>query len=276
MSLISFRKAVMALAVEITPILPQCSGAIWTVEDTDALAEVCAQVLIGRALHAAQILDGVHPPGSPPIISAALKEKLRQELRPETEVKIWHRDGLLFEVISWVAARITATADEAISDPHLKATNQGTDCVKVTIDAATRTLKRATIYEYKCTTNWRQLFAKDVLGAFREYLSGERDNQLAQAAITLLINFEFTPAERGVAYDQLIQQRPLAFQASLTVQPSGFSAAQRLALFTDYDGIAGDVATRGGSTLPLDDVRGWFDLFSARVWAKIEDFDVRR
>ncbi|MBS7671496.1 hypothetical protein [Croceicoccus gelatinilyticus] len=266
----------MTLVVEPTAILPQCLGSVWTVADPDELAEVCAQILIGRALHAAMILDGVHPAGTPPIVSAALKEKLRLELHPQTDPKIWHRDGLLFEIISWVAARLTATVDDAISDPHLKATNQGTDCVKVTIDPGTRTLTRATVYEYKCTTNWRQLFSQDVLAAFREYVSGERDNQLAQAAITLLIGLGFTPQERNVAYDELIRTRPLAFQASLTVAPSGFTAEQRLALFSGYDTIAGDVTTRGGDTMPLDDVRAWFEDFSGRVWARIEAFDVRR
>ncbi|AWW74435.1 hypothetical protein CD351_08355 [Erythrobacter sp. KY5] len=256
--------------------MPQCLGSVWTVADPDALAEVCAQILIGRALHAAMILDGVHPAGTPPIVSAALKEKLRLELHPQTDPKIWHRDGLLFEIISWVAARLTATVDDAISDPHLKATNQGTDCIKVTIDPETRTLTRATVYEYKCTTNWRQLFSQDVLAAFREYVSGERDNQLAQAAITLSIGLGFTPQERNAAYDELIRTRPLAFQASLTVAPRGFTAEQRLALSSGYDAIAGDVATRGGNIMPLDGVRAWFADFSARVWARIEAFDVRR
>src|SRR4051794_6883808 len=110
----------MSLAVEPTFILPQYIGAVWTVTNADALADICAQILIGRALHAAMILDGVHPAGSPPVVSAALKEKLRRELHPQTGPKIWHRDGLLFEIVSWIAARIAATANEAISDPHLK------------------------------------------------------------------------------------------------------------------------------------------------------------
>lgn len=266
----------MTLTVLPTATPPQCLGTDWTVADVDALAEVCAQIMIGRALHAAMILDGSHPVGTPPIISAALKEKLRIELHPTSNPKIYHRDGLLFEIISWVAARLTATPNDAISDPHLKATNQGTDCVKVTIDPVARTLTRATVYEYKCTTNWRQLFSQDVLAAFREYVSGERDNQLAQAAITLLIELGFTRDERNAAYDELVRTRPLAFQASLTVAPSGFGAAERLALFAGYDAIAGNIAMRGGNTMPLDDVRSWFAGFAARVWTKIEAFDVRR
>lgn len=255
---------------------PQCFGADWTVSDIDALAEVSAQIMIGRALHAARILDGTRPLGSPPMISQALKDKLRVELHPTSDPKIWHRDGLLFEIISWVAAQLSATPNEAISDPHLKATNQGTDCLKVTIDPTTHTLARATVYEYKCSTNWRKHFSGDVLDAFREYVSGERDHQLAQAAITLLIGLGMTDEERDAAYDALIRARPLAFQASLTVAPSTFGAADRLALFTGYDSIAGPVATRGGNTMPLDNVRDWFASFSALVWTKIDDFDVRR
>lgn len=266
----------MFLKVDKVSVEPHCTGAVWIVEDEEGLAEVCAQILIGRALHAAMILDGVHPAGSPPIVSAALKSKLRQELHPDTDPNIWHRDGLLFEIISWVAARLTASEYEAITDPHLKATNQGTDCVKVTIDPTTRTLSRATVYEYKCTTNWRQMFSQDVLAAFRDYLTGERDNQLAQAAISLLSGLDFTNAERGAAYDRLIRQRPLAFQASFTVQPNDFNADQRLALFKGYDGLACDLDSRGGNTMPLDDVRAWFHAFSARVWSRIEVFDVRR
>jgi hypothetical protein len=38
----------------------------------------------------------------------------------------------------------------------------------------------------------------------------------------------------------------------------------------------GDIATRGGNTMPLDDVRGWFASFAALVWTKVEAFDVRR
>ena len=266
----------MPLTLTPTPAPPQCGGTAWTVADPDALAEVTAQVLIGRALHAAQILDGVRQPGTPPMMSAALKEKLRIELHPESSARIWHRDGLLFEIISWVAARISATADEAMLDPHLKATNQGTDCLKVTINPTTHILTRVTVYEYKCTTNWRKLFAGDVKAAFREYVNGERDNQLAQATISLLSCLGLTSAEREAAYDQLIQQRPLAFQASLTVEPSGFTPAQRAALFAGYEEITDDIDVRDGNTLPLDGIRAWFAAFSDRVWTKIEAFDVRR
>jgi len=219
-------------------------------------------------------LEGTHPAGVAPVVSEALKAELHKELHPNNDPRTWHRDGLLFEIICWVVARMAASNDEAITDPHLKATNQGTDCVKVTIDPVNRVLTRATVYEYKCTTNWRRLFSGDVRDAFQEYLSGKRDNQLGQAAIALLAGLGFTPEERGAAYDRLIRHRPIGFQASLTVAPLAFSADDRLALFEGYDAIDADVALRAGNTFPLNDIREWFADFSARVWLRIEAFDV--
>jgi len=182
---------------------------------------------------------------------------------------------LLFEIICWVIARMHASEQDAITDPHLKATNQGTDCVKVTIDPTSRALKQITVYEYKCTTNSRTLFTRDVLKAFREYIDGARDNQLAQATNALLERLGLDDEQRNAAYEKLILVRPFGFQASLTVEPKLFDSISQGKLFAGFDCIAGDAATRSGNTLPLDDVRSWFADFAKQVWAKIEAFNVR-
>ena len=245
--------------------LPQCEGEQWIVDAPDELAHLVALVLVGQAFHAALILEGTHL--GAPKISAKLKETLDKDLHPTTAKGIEHRDGLLFEIICWVAARKGKTGDEKIDNSHLKATNQGTDGVKVTVDAAT-------VYEYKCTIHARQKFQSQVLKSFREYISGERDNQLAQAVLALLETYGFTGSELKTAYDTLIQTRPLAFEASLTVSPIHFPAAKCIALFKDYDSLHVELNLRGGNTLPLDDVRAWFADFAERVWARIATLDV--
>lgn len=252
--------------------LPQCEGEQWIVDVPDELAHLVALVLVGQAFHAALILEGTQL--GAPKISAKLKETLDKDLHPATEKGIEHRDGLLFEIICWVAARKGKTVEEKIDNSHLKATNQGTDGVKVTVDPATKTLTKATVYEYKCTIHARQKFQSQVLKSFREYISGKRDNQLAQAVLALLETYGFTGLELKAAYDTLIQARPLAFEASLTVSPLDFPAAKCIALFKDYDSLQVELDVRGGNTLPLDDVRAWFADFSDRVWAWIAMFDV--
>jgi hypothetical protein len=251
---------------------PQCEGEQWVVNVPDDLAHLVALVLVGQAFHAALILEGTQL--AAPKISAKLKETLDKDLHPTTDKGKEHRDGLLFEIICWVAARKGKTGDEKIDDSHLKSTNQGTDGVKVTVDPATKTLTKATVYEYKCTIHARQKFQSQVLKSFREYISGERDNQLAQAVLALLESYGFAGLELKTAYDTLIQTRPLAFEASLTVSPSVYPADKCIALFKDYDSLKVPPDVRGGNTLPLDDVRAWFADFADRVWAKVETFDV--
>ncbi|WP_454289029.1 hypothetical protein [Rhizobium arsenicireducens] len=262
----------MPLTLKQMPALPQCEGEQWTVNGPDALAHLVALVLIGQAFHAALILEGTQL--GAPKITTNLKATLEKDLHPMTDKGIEHRDGLLFEIICWVAARKGMTGDEKIDNSHLKSTNQGTDGVKVTLDPATNTLTRATVYEYKCTIHARQKFQSQVLKSFREYVSGKRDNQLAQAVIALLENYGLAGAQLKTAYDTLIQSRPLAFEASLTVSPSVFSTERCVALFKDYDSLSVAADVRRGNTLPLDNVRVWFGEFAGRVWAQIAKFDV--
>jgi hypothetical protein len=254
------------------PAHPQCEGDQWSIIGIDMLAELVAHILVGRGFHAALILQGVRLDEGP--ITTDIKAKLFTELHPDNEPRSHHRDGVLFEVICWVAAKLGAGADEALTDPHLKATYQGADCIKVRVDPLTRALTRATVYEYKCTTNWRDLFRDDVMAAFRQYQTGQRDNLLSQGAIALLEKMGLDGPQLKAAYDQLIQSRPIAYRASLTVQPLAFSAAQRLALFGGFDGVGTVLGDRAGDTLPLDNIRAWFADFSHRVWARIDGFDV--
>jgi hypothetical protein len=252
--------------------LPQCEGEQWIVNVPDQLAHLVALVLVGQAFHASLILEKTQL--GAPKIAASLKMELDKVLHPTTEKLIEHRDGLLFEIICWIAASKAKTGDEKIDYPHLKSTTQGTDGIKVSIDHQTKTLMKATVYEHKCTTHARQLFQSQVLASFREYISGKRDNQLAQGVAALLEKVGFTGTQLKIAYDTLIQTRPLAFEASLTVSPSVFPATKCIKLFKDYDSLSVASHLRGGNTLPLDDVRVWFADFANRVWAQIEKFDV--
>ena len=185
------------------PAHPECEGEQWAVANEAVLVELVAHILVGRAHHAALILQGVRLDEGP--ITTNIKLKLDAELNPTNEVRKHHRDGVLFEIICWVVAKLAAGPNEALTDPHLKATNQGADCIKICVDKETSTLKTATVYEYKCTTHARTLFRDDVIPAFQQYASGERDNQLAQSAIALLEKMGLRGAQLKEAYDRLIR-----------------------------------------------------------------------
>lgn len=262
----------MAINIIDHPAVPQCGGKQWFVSDLDALAHLAALVLLGRAQHAARILEGAQRDSLS--TNARLKARLREDLFPSENVDPWHRDGLLFEIICWLAARMSASPGEVISDPHLKSTQQGADTIKVAFDETERLLVRATVYEYKCTDRARRLFKREVLPAFQEYMTGIRDDQLAQTAIGLLERFDLTDQEHLEVYEKLINERPLAFQAALTVKPEAFAVYKCVKLFKNYEDIPVTIENRFGNTFPLENIREWFDIFAAAIWEKVETADV--
>lgn len=257
----------MALAIIDHPAEPHCGGLQWTVDDIDQLAGLVATVLQGRAQHAANVLAGAtHLPATTP---DRMKAQIRADLFPANQALVYHRDGLLFEIICWMVSRETAGPGDVISEPHTRATQQGTDTFKVTWNDDTRTLTSATICEYKCTTGAQAVFRGQVMGAFRAYFDGDRDPQLVQQAIALLDVFHLTDEEQVATYARIVYDRPLVFDAALTVQPAPYGAAACVDLFDRYATL-GVRPQRLGSTMPLADIRAWFENFAALVWAKID------
>jgi hypothetical protein len=257
----------MPLAIIDHPAEPHCGGFQWTVANIDQLAGLVATVLQGRARHASNVLAGAtHLPASTP---DRMKEQIRTDLFPASQALIYHRDGLLFEIICWMVSRDTAGPGDIISEPHTRATQQGVDTFKVTWNDAARTLISATIYEYKCTTGAQAVFRGQVMGAFKAYFDGDRDPQLVQQAIALLDVFQLTDQEQRETYSRIIYDRPLVFDAALTVQPPPYGAAACVDLFDRYATL-GARPQRLGSTMPLDDIRAWFENFAALVWTKID------
>jgi hypothetical protein len=262
----------MPLDIVAFPSDPECDGSQWAVANLDQLAIFVALVMVGRSHMALRVLQGTQ--NQPPLAPAALRQRLHRQLFPPAGPLTFHRDGLLFEIICWVVAHLAAGPNEVISEPHLSSTSQGLDTVKIAFDPSTRNVHRAFVYEQKCTEDARALFLSQVLPAFRRWVSGVRDNELLQAAIGLLQPFNLSDEEYTRAYDRLLQDRPLAFHAALTVHPAPFDVGRSLALFDGYSAITPLMADRFGDTFPLTDVRGWFADFANRVWLKIEAADV--
>jgi hypothetical protein len=254
------------------PAEPHCGGRQWFVESVDALATLTAMVMVGRARQVSHILAGAER--RTPMVAAETKARLRRELLLGEGVDPWHRDGLLFETICWIVARMSAGADEILSDPHRRATQQGADMVKVDFDPHQRELLRVTVYEQKCSDSPRTKFRDEVLPAFKSWVGGVRDDELMQIAIGLLNGYHLTDAECRRAYARIAMVRPLSFRAALTVSPEIFPAAECARVFADYGQLGLEFATRFGDTFPLADIRSWFADFAGSVWAKIEQFDV--
>lgn len=262
----------MPLNLRNFPAVPQCEGKQWSVLDYDKLATLVALVLIGRAKHAESVLAGTQQ--NVAFVANALKDQLRQQLQTPPGARTYHRDGLLFEIISWIVARMTGAANEMISTPHLKSTQQGLDTIKIGFDSTERNITHVVIHEQKCTDHARDEFHDNVLRSFRDWKDHKRDNELVQAVTSLTEQFNLTDNEHLALYDRLIQVHPLKFQAAMTVTPTPFDTARCVSLFAGYDSVTPNFGDRLGDTFPLPHIRDWFAKFATRVWRTIEESNV--
>lgn len=261
----------MPLNITPNPVHPECEGARWVVNNIDQLAYLTALVLIGRDTQAAKILQGAGV--GKPLTTVVLKKKIKAKLILATGKKTWHRDGLLFEIICWIAAQKQATVYDLITTPHLRSTDQGVDTMKITFNPKSRTLTQVTVYEYKCTDDTehsRTHFKGKILPAFELYINGEKDDFLSQTILAALARFNLTIDEVTKIYDTILIDRPISFFAGLTVNPTKFELQDCKKLFKDYDGLSVPISQRIGDTLPLEDIRPWFELFAQKVWTQVE------
>ncbi len=112
---------------------PPFSQAAFTIRNIDQLVKLVAIIVMGQATHASHIIQDLLP-ASPAFSHEDLKPEAIINLTVQEETKSpregyprTQRDGLLFEVISWVAARQVCSTNSYLKGPHISSTSQGVD-----------------------------------------------------------------------------------------------------------------------------------------------------
>jgi hypothetical protein len=255
-----------------------CVGDHWTVGDFELLARLIAIIAMGQAKHAARIIAGLQP-AVPALTIDMLRADAKQRLivtgdtLERQDAHRWHRDGLIFEAISWIAARQGAAANVLMRDPHISATTQGLDGLMIELDEKGETVVRATVLEDKCSNDPRRKFRDEVLPAFRNYHAGKRASELVAATSTLLdgrIPDEAVMEAAGRVLDMAFR----AYRAGLTITPDHDSEAGRTALFKGYECLEKITGAQriGATFLPPLELRTWFDEIAGRAIAFIDEF----
>ena len=254
-----------------------CVGDRWTVGDTVLLARLIAIIAMGQAKHAARIIADLQP-ALPALTIDLLRADAKQRLTvtgdtPEKQdAHRWHRDGLIFEAISWIVARQGAASNVLIRDPHISATTQGLDGLMIELDEKGETVVRATILEDKCSNDPRRKFREEVLPAFGNYHAGRRASELVAAASSLLDGKVADAAVMNAAA-RVLDMAYRAYRAGLTISADHDSEAGRAALFKGYEGLENITGAQriGATFLPPEELRAWFDELAGKAIAFIDE-----
>ena len=171
----------MTLTLENVSAPDLCEGSEWVVADENALAEHVARIAVGQYRHVAKILLGEGATAAAVTQSAKADAITLLTLKKGEEP--WHRDGWVFQAISWIAAHNASGV--AIRAPHLIKAHKGFDGFGLEMNEAGE-VTAVIIFEDKATENSRNKIRDDVWPGIVKLEQGERTNQLSQEVSSLL------------------------------------------------------------------------------------------
>jgi hypothetical protein len=236
-----------------------CQGCAWTIGDVPQLAHHVAQVALGQSRHVAKILAGVN--AAPPPTSQSTRAAAISLLTVPAGADPWHRDGWMFQTISWIAAN-RANPSALIRAPHMILAHKGFDGLQLEIDASSGLVTAAVIFEDKATDNPRTTIREEVWPDFKLLEAGERENVLSADVSALLITRPDIDADQAI--EKIIWNQIRRYRVSITVGATHASPAGRQRLFDGYDQVAsGDVQRRRGEVLYVDQLRPWMASLAA-------------
>lgn len=246
------------MPISLTPFShdPLCYGSSWGVRDETLLAEQIARVALGQSRHVAKILAGAGLAVPSTTTSSATTNAISM-LTVAAGSDAYHRDGWMFQVMSWIAA-YCATPDGLIRAPHMIFAHKGLDGLQLILDEDGQEVSAAVIFEDKATDNPRNTIRDEVWPDFQKMEGGDRENVLI-ADVTALLSTQ-TGMDIDAAIQNIVWKQIRHYRVSITVGDTHNSNAGRARLFKDYDGIiAGDIGRRRSETFFIADLRPWMN-----------------
>lgn len=265
----------MPITSTIVPIDADSIGHRWVINDEDELARLVGLVAKCEFGHVEAILNGdtadaiTYTTTQLTDIKLNTTKALTVPIDPATgkeehATPKWHRDGFLFEAISWIVARKTSSPDALLRDPHIGSTTQGLDGLMIELNTTKDDITATTVFEDKCTNRAQYTFAYKTLPALKVHHQESR--KVIESATTLLRQ-EFKAGALNAIAAKAIALSVRKYRSSLTILDTEDTQADRTRIFKGYDSLAGITqGDRLGCTLlTSNDIRDWFEKFAKKV-----------
>jgi hypothetical protein len=246
-----------------------CEGSEWVVVDQDALALQVARIAVGQFSHVSKILLGETATATK--VRQAAKKDATGLLTLKPKEDPWHRDGWVFQAISWIAAHDDGGV--AIRAPRLIKAHKGFDGLKLELSDA-GAVTGVIVFEDKATANSRDTIRDDVWPGITKLEQGERSNELAQEVSALLQTQlrTFPDLDVEAAVEEIAWNEARRYRVAITVDKSHATPEPRLALFKGFESKApGAVSRRIAETMLVQDLRPWMQAFADLVITKISE-----
>lgn len=262
---------------------PVCVMTEWTVEGPEALAEALAWLYLRKEHHAVRVIHELDPrsaslPGQ--VIENAIKNlsvqlsdiadklaSLDAEVRKRAEAirdsRVAHRDGLLFQHVSWIAAHLSLPNLKATS-PHVRQADKGFDGVLLELDPKEAGLSRIVLCEDKASVNPRKLVTQHIWPEIKLIQAGEKDREILAALTAILDTIPELDPEAVI--DATEWERARHFRVALTVDADQIGNGGYQQIFAGFeDATGGPIQARMAEVMPMVDVRSYLGELAGRV-----------
>lgn len=195
----------------------------------------------------------------------AQKDAARKRIR----TSVIHRDGLLFQHISWVAARLDLP-NGYMTSPHVRQADKGFDGFIIELDDSGREIKRIVLCEDKASKSPRGLISSSVWPEIGTILCGDRDDEILADLVTLLKSVPDIDAEAAV--DEMFWEGVREFRVAVATGEDQRKAGNFLHIIAGFETAAGgELESRTAGVLAFEDVRKGLALLASKVAAKVEE-----
>lgn len=247
-----------------------CHGFTWEIANEDILAEHVARVALGQYRHVSKILAGAGVMGGS--TSADHARAAIKLLTVPPNQNPWHRDGWVFQTISWIAAH-HQTHHAITRPPHIIAAHKGFDGLQLELSGDGKSVSAVIVFEDKATDDARSTIRNEVWPGIAALEAGKRITELTHEVSALLDTQATLDTDLDVeaAISSILWKEARHYRVSITVGDTHNSVSGRARLFKGFDELAvGDIKRRRAETIYLPELRKWMDNFSKRVIAHIK------
>lgn len=238
-------------------------GNAWQVIDEDELARQIAVIALGYSHHIQKILQGTGISDSDYPFEG--KNSAIQLLTVNGDDS-WHRDGWLFQAMSWIAA-IQANPTAKLAAPHMQHADKGFDGLQIEVDDETGRVKCAVVFEDKATTNPRQTITREDKGVWKEFRELEDGLRFSffTSQVLGVIRTE-TSLDPDEAIKEVLWKGARRYRLAITVGASHSDDRGRARLFKGYDEVvSGELKRRRAETFYQDDIRTWLESLAEKA-----------
>ncbi|PWB98222.1 hypothetical protein [Homoserinimonas hongtaonis] len=226
---------------------------VWELGDFDALARAIADLALGQWRHVEALLKSASEWG--PISEDYAIDSAINSLTVTTGSDPWHRDGWVFQLISWIAA-VEADAGP-VRAPQMDQASKGFDGLQLIFDTAGANVSHVLIFEDKATDSPRDTVRDDVWPSFRNLEEGQRNSALSAEVASLLDRVPGIDVPKTV---DRIMREPAARAYRVSVTAKSFHADHETLrdLFKGFDeAVAGEPTRRRANVFKVEDLRPW-------------------